>query len=347
MRDLSPSDPSTNDRRSFLKSMGVGAGLVGAAGAASTPVLLSAGSAGAVVRPAPGASGRFAIEIDGESAGILLAAGGGHEYSEVIESEEVGADGIVRKHIGNVKYEDISVTFGTGMKASFYDLITAMVGRNRSSVAGNVVAVTTTFMEHSRLSFFNALITEVSFPALDAASKDAAKMTVKLSPETTTFRHSHGKIELSSTTSKQKKWLVSNFRLDIKGLDCSKVSKIHTITIKQQVVELPENIVVAEQGASERLDCSNVVFTIADSASEQLWKWRANMIASGGEDTRNGTVTWLGPDLTTVIGTLDLGNLGVIRVAHESDEPNSDGIRRVKCEMYCEEVKFNFKAAWA
>jgi len=35
--------------------------------------------------------------------------------------EEVGKDGIARKHLGAVKYEDIRFTCGADMADSFYD----------------------------------------------------------------------------------------------------------------------------------------------------------------------------------------------------------------------------------
>src|SRR5215216_2045558 len=69
--------------------------------------------------------------------------------------------------------------------------------------------------ELSRLSFHNALITEIGFPALDASSKDTAKMSIKITPEYTRRQANSGasllKDRLGRTS--QKQWLASNFRL--------------------------------------------------------------------------------------------------------------------------------------
>jgi hypothetical protein len=94
----------------------------------------------------------------------------------------------------------------------------------------------------SRLTFTNALITEIGFPALDAASKDAAKMTIKLSPEYTRYTvTSSGEVIPKPDSQAQKKWLSSNFRLRIDGLaaDTREVIKLEALVFKQKFVEHP------------------------------------------------------------------------------------------------------------
>jgi hypothetical protein len=55
-----------------------------------------------------------------------------------------------------------------------------------------------------RREFTNALITEVGFPALDAASKDAAHLTVRIKPEFSRLKRGAGETLL--------------FRLDFRGV---------------------------------------------------------------------------------------------------------------------------------
>ena len=110
---------------------------------------------------------------------------GGHATSDVV-IEKVGADHIMHKHIAGVKYEDITVNCGTGMSKGFYEWIKASFDHKlRRARTARSSPPTTTTRSSRALNFFNALITEIGFPALDAASKDAAKMTIKFAPEYT------------------------------------------------------------------------------------------------------------------------------------------------------------------
>src|SRR5205085_12259577 len=93
--------------------------------------------------------------------------------------------------------------------------------QNRMYKDGAIVTADAGFNEVARLSFFKALLTEIDFPALDASSKDAAKMTIKLQPETTRIQKATGSSTSvrQSTSAPQKKWLAAKFRLNIDGLD--------------------------------------------------------------------------------------------------------------------------------
>ncbi len=123
-------------------------------------------------------AGKYGIELDGVVAGWVWSVEGGHATSDVVV-EKLGCDHIQKKHIAGVKYEDITVSCGTGMSREFYNWIKASFDHNYQRKNGAVITADYNYKEYTRLSFFHALITEIGFPALDAASKDAAKMTVK------------------------------------------------------------------------------------------------------------------------------------------------------------------------
>jgi len=176
-------------------------------------------------------AGKYGCELDGIMAGWLHSAEGGHATSDVV-TEKLGPDHIARKHIGGVKYEDITVTCGTGMSKAFYNWMKDSFDHKHSRKNGAIIAANYDFKELTRLTFYNGLITEVGMPALDAASKDAAKMTIKFAPEYTRFSASVGggatiSGKYASDAKIQKKWLPANFRLKIEGLEvpCVKVTR--------------------------------------------------------------------------------------------------------------------------
>jgi hypothetical protein len=89
-------------------------------------------------------------------------------------------------------------------------------------------------------NFRDALVEEVTFPALDASKKEAALFAITLSPAEIAHAPGDG-AELKTTVgAKQKKWLCSNFRLRLAGLEdaCKRVAKIDSFAIKQHIVEV-------------------------------------------------------------------------------------------------------------
>ena len=138
------------------------------------------------------AAGKYSLELDGLLCGFVESVEGGYATSDVVV-EKIGPDRIVHKHIAGVKYEDISMTCGAGMSKGFYESIKTNIDRKFTRYDGAIVEYDYNYKERSRLSFFHALVTVIGFPALDASSKDAAKMSIKLTPEYTHMQTGGGK----------------------------------------------------------------------------------------------------------------------------------------------------------
>jgi phage tail-like protein len=301
-------------------------------------------------------AGKFAIDVDGVNAGWVSSVEGGQAWSEVI-TERVGVDHLQHKHVGGVKYEDLSISCGTGMSRSFYEWIKASFDRKVARKNGAVIACDYNFKEVSRLTWMNGLISEIGFPALDASSKDPAKLSVKVSPEfTRTTVRSGGEVgpsKYSLGRGEQKKWLPSNFRIKIDHSDraCSRVNKIDGITLKQKIIENPVGELRDYEKEPASLEIPNLVLTLPDSHADEFYKWHESFVISGRNDQsqeRSGTLEYLTSDLKTVLFTLTFTGLGIFRLTPEKVEAGSDNIRRVRAEMYCEDISFKYEnSTWA
>jgi len=301
-------------------------------------------------------AGKYAIELDGISAGWVGSVEGGQATADVVQ-EKVGADHIIKKHIAGVKYEEISVSCGTGMSKGFYDWIKASFDHAYTRKGGAIIACDYNYKEHSRLTWFNGLISEIGFPALDASSKDAAKMTIKVKPEYTRATTSTGGASVAGGKyplgkGEQKKWMPSNFRLKIDATDCSRVNKIEAISLKQKIIEHAVGELRDYECEPASLEVPNLVITLAESHAKEFYDWHEDFVIKGncGDDKeRGGALEYLTPDLGKTLFTLTFSHLGVFKVTPEKVEAGSEQIRRVKVEMYCEDIGFKYDggSSWA
>jgi phage tail-like protein len=292
----------------------------------------------AIVRPY--AAGRFAIEVDGNTVGYAHAVDGGAISADVV-TERVGLDSIAHKHLAGVKYEDLLLTVDLSLDPLFYAWIAdTLAGKvSRKDVVVYTLDANNKIVRQAQ--YFNALVSEVGFPGMDAASKDTAYMTVKFAPEYTRFARASGKVSSLPIKGQQKKWLPSNFRLEIDGLDGKKVSKVDAFTVKQSV---------AMDTVGERrdykleptsLEFPNLTVTLAE-ASAQTWQdWFDDFVVKGNNgpgQEKSGSLTFLAPDQKTNLAQIDMAGLGIFRLAPDKVEAGSENIRRVKAELYVERM---------
>lgn len=325
-------------RREFLKNT-----VLGAVGTSMTLSALSSKSLLAEPQPTGErrsyTAGRHALFLDGEMAGWLQSVEGGQPAGESIAGKP-GQYPIEAKHIAGVKYEDFTLSCGTGMSPRFYDWIKAATDSQYLRKSGQIVTCDENFKAVSALDFSNAIITEVGFPALDAASKDAAKMTIKIRPEWTRINaRPGGSVSGMTNTKAQKKWLPANFRLQIAGMDCTRVNKIEAITVKQKVVENPVGA-RGYQKETANVEISKLVFTLPEAQAESFYKEAVGKRVPG--NGKPGQLDYLTEDLRESLFTLNFTHLVVVSLTPDKTGAGNETIRRVKVEMDCARMQFSF-----
>jgi phage tail-like protein len=341
----------SQDRRNFLKNVGTGA----AAAAAVTKITEQMSSAAdsstfGVLSPArTGGQLKIALELGDTLAGWVHSVEGGGATGEVV-TEKQGTDGVARKHIGNVKYEDITISCAAGMSKHFYEWISDTLASKGAETRRNGAIKLVDFDYNIKAvrTFTNAIISEVTFPALDAGSKDAAKLTLKFSPEVTRFKKGSGKVVNDDANSKQKAWLPSNFRLTIDGLEaaCAKVSKVEALTIKQKVAESPVGELRDLQIEPTKIEFPNLKVSLADVNAEQFAAWHEDFVIKGNngqEQEKSGLLEYLDQTRSKVLMAISLKGLGIFKydldviTAGANESPT-----QAKIEMYCEKIEFGF-----
>ncbi len=312
------------------------AGLTGAAIATGAWKTATVGAASAAADPHDFNAGRFGLDLGNGWEALVKSVDGGNIVGDVVR-EVASAPYYQKKHIGNVKYEDVTLKIGLPSKG-VYDWLTGTLAGQFTRKTFWLSTLDANFVETARRQFNNALISEVGFPSLDGSSKDAAYMTIKLAPESIEDRPASGKT-VTLDASKQKSWLQSNFRLELKSAATARVSKIDAFTIKQTVV----TDVIGEEREPGKLEFPNVVASVSSLDAKSWEAWHRDFVIQGnnGEAAEQaGAIVFLDSLLLKEIARIDLGHVGIFKVAPDRPDASTDTISRIKAEMYVETMKF-------
>jgi hypothetical protein len=293
----------------------------------------------------PYIAGNSSLTLEGANAGFLKSVDGGAISADVID-EPVGPDHFVRKHIGRPKYEEFTVQMGFGMNKVMYEWIRQSWAAKYQRMNGSIVSLDFNLIPKSERQFTSALITETTIPAMDGASKEPAYLTIKFAPEMIrTVKPGAKPDSAESGKGEQKMFLPSNFKLEIDGIDCSKVSRVESFTVKQKVVT--DDIGEARDSRKEpgKLEFPNLKITVAETAAQPFLDWLESFVVKGNSDEKNeksGSLTLLSPNRLDVLAQIKFFNLGIFRVQSAKSEANADQIKRIEVEMYVERMEFEY-----
>jgi T4-like virus tail tube protein gp19 len=285
----------------------------------------------------------FGLVLDGVKTGFVKHVEGGNAVGQVVVEKNLQPPNPAHKHIGGVKYESITLQVGLTLQGLVYDWISGGWAGNFQVKDGSIVIYDAAFKPVSERQFFHALLTETTFPTLDAASKSEAFITVKFQPENTRMAAPQG-TKPPALNRKAKIWAVANFRLEIDGLDCKGVSKIDSFTVRQVVSEIPIGEGRDYGTQTTMLEFPNLRITLS-AASAQSWQdWFDKFIIEGNnaaDNEKNGAVVFLAPDHKTELGRVKFFGLGIFKLAPENAEDGNEQMNHMAAELYCQRMEFS------
>lgn len=286
----------------------------------------------------------FELEVEGQRAGFCKSVDGGAIKAEVV-SQAIGGHAPRAKHIGVPQYEPFSVAVGMSMSKEFWKWIKDSWDRNVARKNGAIYSVNPNMDIIHEQSFHNALITETTLPACDASSKEPAYMNVKFMPEWSQHKAGGGKAR-STFNVDQKLWLPSNFRFELGGLDCTRVNKIESFTVKQGTKRIEIGKGRNYQVEPTSLEFPNLSVTLSLATADAWFKWHEDFVVKGKNESDNekiGSITLLSPKRDRELLTIGLKGVGISNIVVDKGDAGSDSIKRVKAELYVEEMEFEYK----
>ena len=310
------------------------AGITGAAIATGAWKSHSAGAAAAVRAYT---AGNFFLELEGVKCGFLKSVEGGNAVAEVV-SEAGSATYFQKKHIAGVRYEEFVIQVGSGLAPPIYEWIRKTLEGTYARKDGAIVAADFKRQAIETRAFADALVTQIGIPAADAASKEPAYLTVAFAPDSIQYAPSSEQLP-GVGKADQKAWLPANFRLEIKGLDTTRVAKVDEIVIKQSQDDLGElRDPVREPG---KLEFPSICVTLSEATAASWIGWHHDFVIAGNNDEskeKTGVLTFLSPNRQTELLKVHLLGLGIVRLTREKASETT-AQRQLKAELYCERIE--------
>ncbi len=272
------------------------------------------------------------LALDGMPVALLKDASGGAPYGDVV-LEPNPNEAIVKKHIGNVRYDDLTLKVGLGMDPILSNWMQE-AGTHPTKKSGSIGECDMNNVSVSQKDFQDALLTEITFPTLDAASKEPGFITLKLTPEQVRTVPARNKCQ----TLRQKPWITANFKLEIAGLDTTRVSKIESFGIKLKVTSNGSGR--DRMNEPGRPDFSNLRITISNASAKAWQEWNDSVLVQGNvgdQFEKSGSIILLGPDLKE-LARVNLENIGIIKMSSSTNPGNELTLTVV--DLYVEKMEF-------
>jgi hypothetical protein len=264
----------------------------------------------------------FTLEVGGQPFPVKSVHGGA--AVGVVVNSPAGMSPFREKHLSGLQYEPIEIALGSVDNAApLVEWVKAAWQGTRPQKNGAMMRAGSNGRPVSRREFVRAVVASTTIPKLDGSSNAPAFITVNLAPElardvtppTTLPPLASGSFSLNS----------SNFRLSIDGLDCNRVAKIESFTIQQS----PGGI-----------DFPNIHIELGAASAESWRTWFRSFVIGGDSSAGNeksGTLSFLAPNLASVLATISLQNLGIFRLEDAPAETSGE-IARVVADLYCERM---------
>ncbi|HTR59359.1 MAG TPA: hypothetical protein VMM27_14370 [Casimicrobiaceae bacterium] len=268
-------------------------------------------------------NGCFALRLDGDTT-LLSGAAGGEIFAQVVE--DAGAVPYIKKHPGPVQYEDITVDVGFAMSDMLFDWIAAAWAGKDQPKDGALLAAGYDLTIKAERQFKSAHIAATVVPALDATSKATSPLSVRLAPASIALASGAGKLQLKAL--KQPIWRASNFKLEIDGLDCSKVMRIDSFTVPGV--------------AGGKVAFPTLAVTLAATSAPTWNSWLQDFLIAGNSGDaaeKSGKISFLLPDLKTSLARIELRGLGIVGLETAPGGPSQ--VAKLTASLYCEQMSLH------
>lgn len=289
------------------------------------------------------------LELEGVSVGFLKSAKGGEPFATVV-GDQPDRQGMVNKHVGEVRYEPIMLELSPELDPTLLQWISEFLENRAAPKDGAIFFSNYSLTDSTRIEFRNAQISALAIPALDARSKDLGFISLTLQPESTRVNENSVAGRQPNLSSTKRTWSTSGFRFAIDSLEnvCAKSDLIDSICVTR-IPGTGKGVVNEENSemSDASVNVSNLVFTLNYGDARDVINWVEEFLMQGLNDDgyeRSGSLELLDPRLDLALLNINFYNLGVVRASRINEEVGHAVVSRVRVELYCERMSISRSA---
>ncbi len=296
----------------------------------------------AAASAAPRAVSQVMLTLDGKGAGLVKSVAGGG-ISAAVVSVAAGSTNVFKKHLANPTFEDFAFQVGITTLPSLFAWVDASWAQSPSRKNGVVVECDAARNAISERQFSNALISEVTLPALDGSSKDAAFVTVKVAPELTRSQPGTGSCDATVDKS-PKAWSAGNFRVELAGIDTTGVARVDAFTVKRAIATADVGAARQQEKEPGKLELPNLKLYVAMSKAQDFQSWFDDFVVkgnSGESQEKSGALVYLAANGQDELARVTLQNVGIFRSAPRDAQPSAERGAEWVVELYVESMRLS------
>jgi hypothetical protein len=257
----------------------------------------------------------------------------------------------VSRQAGKPKFEDLKVTCGMGMSSVFYDWIADFFQGKGLRQSGEILAADYEYKVRARRHFYEAIISEFSYPKLDANDKGPAAMTVTIAPERIEYLAPQGAAEIlkfDENTLAAKLWSSNNFNFTIDGFDdvCAYVTKVDGFSIKQKISEYHHGGQLHPTKHPGRIEWPTLNFYLPEAYAQKLLDRVTERGIKGQYTGKNqpfdGHIETYSNDHVK-LHDITFEGAEFSNVSIDKSDASSEEIKQVKFELSIQSMKFKYE----
>jgi len=298
----------------------------------------------------PRAASNFLLHLDGSADVSFINSVSGGELKANNTTQKIGATLYVQKNNTTVEVEPFTAEIGMAVSKPILDWFNESCQQRYSRRTGAWVMANQEFEIELIRNFYNALLVEATFPAMDASASKPAWLKLKIHPEFTKDEaESKGRKLRSEFSSKQLLWSPCNFRLNLDHSElndvCGYVTKVDELTVKQNVKSLWMGAERFPQVEPTGVEFPNVSFHLPAAYAKPFQDWHKKMVVEGktiNDIKVSGSLEYLDHSTRHTLLELDLHDMGISAVVADKSAADAQDPQSVKVELFCHYMQLRY-----
>ncbi len=294
----------------------------------------------------------FALELDGGIAVTnLRSIEGGGVKADVI-NYQMGENGAIWRQLGKPKYDDIKVSLGLASANDFWSWMQKFIGGIPERRNGAIVAGDANYQAKARRLFHDALISEIGFPKWDGSDKNAANVTVTISPEKISYEAVTGNMmgadamdARAPTEAQQRNVSACNFDFELHGYGpaCARVSKVDAFSLKMKIIEHTFGTQLHAAKIPGKMEYPNLVFYLPEVDAAPFRDLHEKAVMKGERAGGTTAILRFYNNAKAEQGSFEFFGVHIFNVSSEKSDSGSEDAKLTKVECAIEGLKVTLK----